>query len=63
MLVIKVRYFNYIRKVNKRDYSVYYKDSDLMLYKTYTRKDVCRLLNWPVNMKNEYYEIFHDNSN
>ena len=41
---------SYIRKVNKRDYSNYYKESDLMLYKTYTRKDVCRLLNWPVNM-------------
>lgn len=40
----------YIRKVNKRDYPVYYKDSDLVLYKTYTRKDVCRLLNWPINM-------------
>lgn len=41
---------SYIRKVNKKVYSNYYKESDLVLYKAYTRKDVCRLLNWPVNM-------------
>ncbi len=39
----------YGKKVNSKKYHDRYKDSDLVLYERYTRKDVCRLLNWNQN--------------
>jgi len=33
----------------KRDYSLSYQDTDLVLYQKYTYEDVCRLLNWENN--------------
>lgn len=33
----------------KRDYSMCYKQTDLVLYQKYTYEDVCRLLNWENN--------------
>ncbi len=40
---------NYAKQVNKKKYSNTYRDTDLVLYNRYTRKDVCRLLNWNQN--------------
>ncbi len=40
---------DYGKKVNSKKYHDRYKDSDLVLYERYTRKDVCRLLNWNQN--------------
>ena len=37
---------NYIKQVYANKYTNTYKDTDLVLYERYTRKDVCRLLNW-----------------
>lgn len=34
----------------KKDYSDHYLNSDLCLYQKYTYEDVCRLLNWEVNV-------------
>ena len=39
----------YVKQVNKEKYSSTYKGTDLVLYERYTRKDVCRLLNWNQN--------------
>ena len=34
----------------QRDYSNYYRDTDLVLYQKYTYEDACRLLNWEHNV-------------
>ncbi len=39
----------YAKQINAKKYAGTYKDTDLVLYERYTRKDVCRLLNWNQN--------------
>ena len=39
----------YAKAINLKKYTNVYRKTDLVLYKRYTRKDVCRLLNWNQN--------------